>query len=212
MGKSKPFVAHDLTFVPRISETSKRIALRRASRLDTKGIPHFMQSTISKRLTLEPITSLPLTDHKSIGKIITVKTGSDQSLTSSRRLLSDRRPIGTVGSGVNETESCKSSDTVLDSHYQEGAKRLRPLHAMSKSVYAPPRSLQLDENVFTFHPKVSLASVRIAESLGTDFMSRQQQHIERQKKFVSYYYFYVFVHQIMNLFRFLETCINTGFY
>ena len=42
-----------------------------------------------------------------------------------------------------------------------------------------------DENVFTFKPKVSATSVKIAESLGTDFMSRQQQHLEKQKRHVS---------------------------
>lgn len=43
----------------------------------------------------------------------------------------------------------------------------------------------LNESVFTFHPKVSTASIKIVESLGTDFMSRQQKHIERQKEIVS---------------------------
>ncbi len=42
-----------------------------------------------------------------------------------------------------------------------------------------------DENIFTFKPKVSAASVKIAESLGTDFMSRQQQHLEKQRRNVS---------------------------
>lgn len=42
-----------------------------------------------------------------------------------------------------------------------------------------------EENIFTFKPKVSPQSVKIAESLGTNFMSRQQQHLERQRRFVS---------------------------
>ena len=42
-----------------------------------------------------------------------------------------------------------------------------------------------EERIFTFKPKVSPQSVKIAESLGSDFMTRQQQHIERQKKYVS---------------------------
>ncbi|KAH9487791.1 Tubulin monoglycylase ttll3 [Bulinus truncatus] len=41
--------------------------------------------------------------------------------------------------------------------------------------------ISLDESVFTFHPKVSSKSIRIVESLGTDFMSRQLKHIEHQK-------------------------------
>ena len=40
----------------------------------------------------------------------------------------------------------------------------------------------VDNEVFTFAPKVSTKSAKIAQSLGTDFMSRQQQHLERQKR------------------------------
>ena len=43
----------------------------------------------------------------------------------------------------------------------------------------------LDDNIFTFKPKVSTASARLVENLGTDFMTRQQQHLEKQKKIVS---------------------------
>lgn len=44
----------------------------------------------------------------------------------------------------------------------------------------------LDSNVFTFRPKVSSASVKIVENSGTNFMARQQQHIQRQRKHVSF--------------------------
>lgn len=40
-----------------------------------------------------------------------------------------------------------------------------------------------DADVFTFKPKVSRQSVRIAESLGTSFMTRQQNHLEKQKRY-----------------------------
>ena len=55
----------------------------------------------------------------------------------------------------------------------------------SKSARRP---VPIDNQVFTFAPKVSSKSVKIAQSLGTDFMSRQQQHIERQKRNVSNVY------------------------
>ncbi len=42
-----------------------------------------------------------------------------------------------------------------------------------------------NEDVFTFKPKLGDKSAKIAESLGTDFMSRQQQHLDKQKKNVS---------------------------
>ena len=54
---------------------------------------------------------------------------------------------------------------------------------MSKAPSVAARLVE--ENTFTFKPKVSPQSVRIAENLGSDFMSRQQQHIDRQKKNVS---------------------------
>ena len=44
------------------------------------------------------------------------------------------------------------------------------------------RPVFTDKEIFTFSPKVSSKSVKIAQSLGTDFMSRQQQHLERQKR------------------------------
>jgi hypothetical protein len=67
-----------------------------------------------------------------------------------------------------------------------GLKAVDPFNnAMSKNAYLAPKGVQLDENVFTFHPKVSSASAKIAENLGTDFMERQQMHLEKQKRLVS---------------------------
>ena len=43
----------------------------------------------------------------------------------------------------------------------------------------------LEETTFTFKPKVSAQSVKIAQSLGTNFTVRQEQHLEKQRKFVS---------------------------
>ncbi|XP_064605541.1 tubulin tyrosine ligase 3-like isoform X2 [Liolophura sinensis] len=39
-----------------------------------------------------------------------------------------------------------------------------------------------NEGLFTFKPKLSLTSTRIVENMGTDFMARQQNHLEKQKK------------------------------
>ena len=47
-----------------------------------------------------------------------------------------------------------------------------------------------DQNAFTFKPKASPHSVKIAESLTTDFMTRQQQHLEKQRKLVSRFVVY----------------------
>ena len=43
-----------------------------------------------------------------------------------------------------------------------------------------------DEEIFTFKPKLGDKSAKIAENLGTNFMSRQQQHLDKQKRNVSY--------------------------
>ena len=56
-------------------------------------------------------------------------------------------------------------------------------------VVAAPvaKSASNEENeTFTFKPKVSAQSKRIVENMGTDFMERQQQHIEKQKKLVRF--------------------------
>ncbi|KAL4225837.1 Protein monoglycylase ttll8 [Mactra antiquata] len=59
-----------------------------------------------------------------------------------------------------------------------GREILKPV-AMSKQA-----SVMLDDNVFTFRPKLSTASAKIVENMGTDFMARQQQHLEKQKKLI----------------------------
>ena len=56
----------------------------------------------------------------------------------------------------------------------------------------------LDDNVFTFKPKLSSASAKIVENMGTDFMARQQQHLEKQKKIVSFFLYKGFITLIYN--------------
>jgi len=43
-----------------------------------------------------------------------------------------------------------------------------------------------EQNTFTFKPKASPHSLKIAETLTTDFMTRQQQHLDKQRKLVSH--------------------------
>ena len=151
-----------------------------------------MRETKSKKLTLEPITNAsPLPPHSGkegqTAKIVDANDlfDPDQALATSRPLLPSLAPDpnGTASGGMSggklaivDTAACR----------EEGLKTVDPFNnAMSKNGYVPPRSLQLDENVFTFRPKVSSASAKIAEGLGTDFMSRQQIHLEKQKRLVS---------------------------
>lgn len=70
-------------------------------------------------------------------------------------------------------------------------KQIKELATFDREVLKPiamntkQGPAMLDDNVFTFKPKVSTASAKIVENLGTDFMARQQQHLEKQKKLVS---------------------------
>lgn len=73
----------------------------------------------------------------------------------------------------------KDSDETKKDLRHSGREVLKPI-AMSKQ-----QSVMLDDNVFTFRPKVSSTSAKIVENMGTDFMARQQQHLEKQKKLVS---------------------------
>ena len=47
----------------------------------------------------------------------------------------------------------------------------------------------IKDDTFTYHPKLATNSTRIVESLNTDFMSRQQSHIDKQRKIVRIHYF-----------------------
>ena len=86
-------------------------------------------------------------------------------------------PIATVNNYTNskasEDDTCTNSISSIDKDI---------LKAITMNGSTKP---SLDDNVFTFKPKVSTASAKIVENLGTDFMARQQQHLEKQKKLVS---------------------------
>lgn len=89
-----------------------------------------------------------------------------------------RLPLAPIQS-VNNYTNPKSSDDEADTKNPASLDRevLKPITMNSKPT-------TLDDNIFTFKPKVSSASAKIVENMGTDFMSRQQQHLEKQKKMV----------------------------
>ena len=43
----------------------------------------------------------------------------------------------------------------------------------------------IEDNTFTFKPKCSRNSLKIAQTLNTDFIARQQNHINKRQKYVS---------------------------
>lgn len=99
-----------------------------------------------------------------------------------------RATLAPIDSKENTAFSKVHKDNLVDSKDSDETKRdlrhsgrevLKPI-AMSKQ-----QSVMLDDNVFTFRPKVSSTSAKIVENMGTDFMARQQQHLEKQKKLVT---------------------------
>lgn len=164
MGKHKRIKNEALAFIPKISKTSRKLASRRLESLDTGGVPHFMLNT--RTHTREPLAPIP----------------TSQS----------------VGPDENRSAQLTSNDSVNDFSIEQKAsfqkEKLFKDKVDSKSNPETFRSnmsgkndVNLDDNIFTFKPKVSSASAKIVENLGTDFMARQQQHIERQRRNVSFF-------------------------
>lgn len=197
----------DLTFAKEISESSKRTALGKSVHLDTKRVTSLRPNTKSNKLTLEPITAAVSTN----SKIIDEKSHPSSSLKdvfelerpASRRILpsltldnghDDALMDDVSGNGTKHLAVTSKDESNFKKNNSKVERKKNPkafTSAMSKHTYMPPRTVHLDENVFTFRPKVSSASNKIAESLGTDFMSRQQMHIEKQRKLVSLIFFKV---------------------
>jgi len=167
MGKKKRDDNGDYSFQPKISNASKRIAARRLESLDYGGLPHFMRDI--KCRSRDPLAPIPPNPNKS-------KQSAD-ILTESRGDSSD---------SINTKEEPLFEKTLLSQNtlrfkYDKPGYSL-PLRT---GIMGSKSEVLLDDNVFTFRPKVSTTSVKIVESLGTDFMSRQQMHLEKQKRHVS---------------------------
>jgi hypothetical protein len=184
MGRTKSHVDSELTFAPKISDNSRKLALLKiyaendesaesgcvvTSRSDgqsVNGVPHFMKSTISN-VRRESVTSLaPL--KKVPSKIKT--------------LLLEKK----ISKVVKKDYASKFTNLSLRVAKDKGARIHAEIMAKAAAMHTPPNSGRIvDSETFTFKPKVSSRSASIAESLGTDFMARNQQHIEKQKKLVS---------------------------
>lgn len=88
----------------------------------------------------------------------------------------------TLSTNVQKEVQVIETDESINKSKQLSKEVLKPI-TMSKQP-----SVLLDDNVFTFRPKVSSTSAKIVENMGTDFMGRQQQHLDKQKKHVSCMY------------------------
>ncbi|KAL3852340.1 hypothetical protein ACJMK2_015997 [Sinanodonta woodiana] len=154
MGKTKLNATNQYTFVPRISTASKKLAARRLQQLDTGGLPHFMLDIKCKAKDLEPLAPIVSTAEKTVKPVQTFKWSEEQG------------ELNIFPSGDDETAPSFPGPVLRTGRMNKQSE------------------VFLDDSIFTFRPKVSHASMKIVENMGTDFMARQQQHLERQKKFV----------------------------
>ena len=201
MGRKYAEVISEHQFIPRISETSKKLAQKlKTTRADGDGIPHFMLSTKARQVNLEPLKEprSPVNsvtnesikeselDARNAGAVIVKKEhkpnkkilphlASLQSSKSKKSSKGSNSPTSS-SSDVNNDNQNNSADTETLGNGMSGFTNVEFSDIPTKN---------LDQAVFTFHPKVSSASLKIVENLGSNFMTRQQQHIERQKKIVS---------------------------
>lgn len=160
MGKRKKINDDTNTFKPKISSASRKIATRLLSNLNTGGLPHFMLHT--KNSLREPLAPIPV----------------NNSLKSSENLKGSSSTNDNTSDFPFPNKFDKNFKDKLDSYSNPDTQRSSNMSGKSDCV--------LDDNIFTFKPKVSTASAKIVENLGTDFMARQQQHLERQRRNVSY--------------------------
>ena len=172
MGKRTPYVDPELTFAPQINSSSRRLASQRLESLEslrkvprTAPLPHFMSDTFAKK-RYEPIAP--------------IKTGHIPIMTMAAP--STKTPVKFKVKEPELTFSPKLNHTSLKIAREKGPQ----LRANIMHRAAAVTARLVEENTFTFKPKVSSHSVKIAESLGSDFMSRQQQHLEKQKRYVSH--------------------------
>ena len=152
----------------------------------------------SKRNNLEPLqgisSSVPAVNEDTIKE-----TERNNANVGAVLVKQVHHPNRTILPHLDHTPSQTPVSTVPDSSKDE--KRENPIsevgstdkyraknNAMNSNggiEFSVATSKQLDDSVFTFSPKVSKASKKIAKTLGSDFMTRQQQHLDRQKKIVS---------------------------
>ena len=158
MGKRKPYVDPDLTFAPRINDTSRKLALRQDNN-DTE-VPRFMVETVSRYISREPV----FPTHKP-EMVLTVNGKSS-------------------GNRVSVEDELTFSPKLNEASMRIARERGQQIKVNVANKAAAVAAKLAEEHTFTFHPKVSTHSVKIAESLGSDFMSRQRQHLERQKRHV----------------------------
>lgn len=193
----------DFTFSPKISKSSQKIAKHFQSEQGIESISNneliasnFMRGTRTKQVTLQPMNRAfsPASIETTKKQQNSHHLNDEISVTSSKTYHSNTQIlpqlINPTSLGIdNHTDTLteprkkhKSKTKELKKDSVSGVKEMSGQPGLDFQV-APTQCL--DESVFTFRPKLSTASAKIVENLGSDFMTRQQQHIDRQKKLVS---------------------------
>ncbi|XP_050412137.1 uncharacterized protein LOC126827028 isoform X1 [Patella vulgata] len=185
MGKRSRYMDADLTFVPKISATSQRIALEKRHILENSyGIPHFMLETKSRLNTREPLGPIvAITAHQS-------KPRCTESMSDVK--CSNKKVFHKLSSEFEDPDSdCAEKSSILANPISKSPNEMLikknqefDCETADKNVSLSARHADLDTSVFTFKPSLNMASIKIAETLNSDFMSRQQQHIENQRKHI----------------------------
>ena len=156
------------------------------------GIPNFVQETLSKKIHKNP-ELLAFIKPKGKGKR---KQDGMASVVSHQKVVpklgkSPQRD----GSGLEGTES--GEDNINNNSPGPGVPQTSVSDPENEDVHMQPSKVSLitrsstlnpgdlDKDTFTFKPKMSAVSAKIVGQLGSDFMSRQQKHLEKQKKLVS---------------------------
>ncbi|ESO84411.1 hypothetical protein LOTGIDRAFT_168866 [Lottia gigantea] len=191
MGKRQPICDVDFTFAPKISEASKKIVSTRESK--QPGIPNFMLETKSKLNYKKPLGPIPVKEQKLGNKdtegAASSKLSEDtdsQAVLTEREILSDRLPRDLPFTIVSPSliDPKFISEIAGDSKNYMIIKKRPSFDSSAAENNALTSNANLDSSVFTFKPSLSNASLKIVENLNSDFMSRQQQHLENQRKHV----------------------------
>ncbi|XP_074644662.1 tubulin tyrosine ligase 3-like isoform X2 [Tubulanus polymorphus] len=155
-----------------------------------KSVPNYMQDTIARResLVLPPLRRLEIAKKLYAASLtFSPSSGSPPGNNSpSERRQSNSKISGLsfpkVSDNLSLTSSLHSKNSPAAAAHDRIMARAAAIATTTTNGSRKSSFQFADENPFTFQPKVSSASVRIVEGLGSDFMTRQQQHIEKQKK------------------------------
>ena len=166
MGKRKHGLVSESKSIPHINSANRKLAAKRLEQLNPGGLPTSMREI--KCQAREPLA--PICSESENSLLVNSSKFEENSLLVNSSKSEETNAYVELDKNNNSDEDSKVAK--------------QKINEVPVMMTKQP-SIILDDNIFTFKPKVSTASARLVENLGTDFMTRQQQHLEKQKKFVS---------------------------